>query len=130
MKSLLKELLFLVIGVPLFLLVFVLGFVYTFLKHLFRLDYSISRQLLPILRSITLVTDGLANAGCGELLNDTYKPIVNYGKWHQTISAVTGINYLKKKDTKLRIFLDKVLGKKHCEDAITDECKYFYIDKK
>ncbi|QYS85400.1 hypothetical protein JJC03_09125 [Flavobacterium oreochromis] len=82
----------------------------------------------PIFRSISLSLDGLANAGAGELLNDTFKLKggIKYGKWYQTISAVTGMIMLFINDTWLRRFLDKVLGKNHCVDAISEEDKQFY----
>lgn len=72
--------------------------------------------------------DGLANAGAGEILNDVYKVNGNikYGKWYQTISAVTGLLLLHEKDTKLRRYLDKVLGTDHCVEAISKEDLFFY----
>ena len=76
MKALLKlllEILVMTIGIPLFSFLFVVGVLYTFGKHVKNWDYSISRQFTPILRSINLVFDGLANAGAGELLNDVFK---------------------------------------------------------
>ena len=48
------------------------GVVYTFVKHIFRLDYSFARQLNPILVSLTLLVDGLANVCVGELFNDLF----------------------------------------------------------
>jgi hypothetical protein len=131
MKALLKlllEILFMTIGIPIFSLLFVVGVLYTFVKHVKNWDYSISRQFTPILRSINLVFDGLANAGAGELLNDVFKiknKFVRYGKWYETISAVTGLIKQYDKDTWLRKFL-KVLGKNHCEEAITEMQKYYY----
>jgi len=128
MIKLFIELLFLVVAILVFPLLFVVGFVYTFFKHIWKFDYSISKQLLPIVRSISLLLDGLANAGAGELLNDVYKVNGNikYGKWYQTISAVTGLLLLHVKDTKLRRFLDKVLGTDHCVEAISKEDLFFY----
>jgi len=92
------------------------------------LDYSFSKQLTPIVRSANLVLDGLANAGAGEMLNDAYCVTGNikYGKWYQTISAVTGLLQLHVKDTKIRRFLDKVLGRNHCVEAISKEDLFFY----
>lgn len=83
---------------------------------------------MPIVRSISLLLDGLGNAGAGELLNDVYKVkgTIHYGKWYQTISAVTGLLLLHEKDTKLRKFLDKVLGRDHCVEAISKEDLFFY----
>lgn len=122
------ELLLLAVAIVVFPLLFVVGFAYTFLKHCWRFDYSISKQLIPIVRSVSLLLDGLANAGAGELLNDVYKVngAIKYGKWYQTISAVTGLLLLHEKDTKLRRFLDKVLGKDHCVEAISKEDLFFY----
>ena len=125
MKKLLKEIGFFIIGVPIFIITSIIGLVYTFGKHIIRLDYSLSKQLSPAVRSVTLAFDGIANALAGELLNDIFKPIIKFGKWYQTISAVTGINYLKGHDTKLREFLDK-LEKNHSKDAVTEMEKYYY----
>lgn len=131
MKSLFKlflEIIFMIIGIPIFLIVFIVGVLYTFCKHVKNWDYSISRQFTPILRSINLVFDGLANAGAGELLNDVFKVkngFAKYGKWYETISAVTGLIKQYEKDTWLRKFL-KILGKNHCEEAITEMQQYYY----
>ncbi|MEI7487868.1 MAG: hypothetical protein WCJ72_10755 [Chryseobacterium sp.] len=131
MKTVLKlllEILFMMIGIPIFLLLFIAGFLYTLIKHAVKWDYSISRQFIPILRSINLVFDGLANAGAGELLNDALKvknDHARYGKWYETISAVTGLVKLYEKDTWLRKFL-KVLGKNLCEEAITEMQSHYY----
>jgi len=131
MKTLLKllrEIGFMLIGIPIFFLLFVIGFFYTLGKHLIKWDYKVSRQLNPILRSITLVFDGLANAGAGELLNDVLKiknSYARYGKWYETISAVTGLVKLYEKDTWLRKFL-KILGKNHSEEAGTEMQSYYY----
>ncbi len=129
--KLLLEIIFLVIGgLFIFPLLGIVGFLYTLLKHIFvKRDYSISKQLTPMIRSINLASDGLANAGAGELLNDVFKIedgyIIRYGKWYQTISAVTGaLKVYGKKDTWLRRFL-KILGKYHCEQAMTDEWEYY-----
>ncbi|WP_348814049.1 hypothetical protein [Flavobacterium maritimum] len=129
MKKLFIEILvFVVGGLIVFPVVFVLGFLYTTAKHIWKLDYSLSKQLTPIIRSITLLSDGLANAGAGEMLNDVYgiEGNIKYGKWYQTISAVTGLLLLHVKDTKLRRFLDKVLGRDHCVEAISKEDLFFY----
>ena len=132
MKTLMKlflEIFFMIIGIPIFSLLFVVGVLYTFVKHVKNWDYSISRQFTPILRSINLVFDGLANAGAGELLNDVFKiknKFVRYGKWYETISAVTGLIKQYEKDTWLRKFL-KILGKNHSEEAVTEMQKYYYM---
>ena len=132
MKTLMKlflEIFFMLIGIPIFSLLFVVGVLYTFVKHVKNWDYSISRQFTPILRSINLVFDGLANAGAGELLNDVFKiknKFVRYGKWYETISAVTGLIKQYEKDTWLRKFLE-ILGKNHCEEAVTEMQKYYYM---
>ena len=128
--KLLMEIVLMIIGIPVFLLLFFVGVLYTFGKHVKNWDYSISKQLIPIIRSITLASDGLANAGGGELLNDVLKvkkeAKIRYGKWYQTISAVTGLRKVyDNEDSWLRRFL-KVLGKNHCEEAITEEEHFYY----
>ena len=131
MKAVLKlllEILLMVIGIPIFLMLFIVGVFYTFGKHVIKWDYSTSRQFTPILRSINLVFDGMANAGAGELLNDVLKiknDHARYGKWYETISAVTGLVKLYEKDTWLRKFL-KILGKNHCEESITEMQTFYY----
>lgn len=132
MKSIILELFLLVIGGIVFSLLFVVGFVYTLGKHIYKLDYSPTKHLTPIIRSLTLILDGLANAGAGELLNDAFKikGEIRYGRWYQTISSVTGLLYLFVKDTKLRVKLDNVLGRNHCVDAIRDEEIQYYKNKK
>ena len=128
---LLEIVFFIVGGCIVFPLVFIIGVIYSFIKHLFfKFDYSISKQLIPIIRSITLASDGLANAGGGELLNDVLKvkkeAKIKYGKWYQTISAVTGLRKVyDNEDSWLRRFL-KVLGKNHYEEAITKEEHFYY----
>lgn len=132
MKKLLIELFFLIVGSPIFLIIAIVGVIYTFIKHLIKQDYSVSKQLIPIVHVITVLFDCFANAGAGELINDLYKISGNikYGKGHQTISAVTGIIFLKTKDTPLRRFLDKLLGKNHCVDAILEnDLEYYKITK-
>lgn len=125
------ELFLLVIGGMIFIVLFALGFIYTFFKHVIKLDYSGRKQLQPIIRSVTLALDGLACAGAGELLNDVLKikGNIKYGKWYQTISAITGLVHIYEKDTWLRKFLDKTLGKNHCNEAITEQDKYYYSNK-
>ena len=131
MTTVLKELFLLIIGTIVFLILFVIGFCYTFLKHIFKLDYNLKKQLAPLIRSVTLSIDGLANSGSGELLNDVFKVHgkIKYGKWYQTISAVTGLIFLHIKDTKLRVFLDKILGANHCVISITPEDKFYNEQK-
>ena len=126
--KLLLEVVLTIIGIPIFILVFICGIFYTFFKHVIKFDYSIVQQTQPLLRSINLTFDGLANAGGGELINDALKikSEIKYGKWYQTISAVTGLIKIYEKDTWLRRFLDKVLGKNHCIDAITEIDNYYY----
>lgn len=128
MKKFALELVFAIIGIPMFLTVFVIGVIYTMIKHCLKWDYSLSKQLLPLLRSVVLSFDGLANAGGGEMLNDALKikGDIKYGSWHQTISAVTGLIKIYEKDTKLRVFLDKILGTNHCTDAINEADAAFY----
>jgi len=118
----------LIIGGVTFIILFIIGIIYTFLKHLLKFDYSPNKQLYPIIRSITLALDGLACSGSGELLNDILKITgkIKYGNWNQTISAVTGLILIYEKDTWLRIFLDKSLGKDHCTEAIPQQDKFYY----
>lgn len=125
------ELLILVFGGSIFIVVFILGIIYTFLKHVLQFDYNLKKQIQPIIRSCTLALDGLACSGAGELLNDalSIKGKIKYGKWYQTISAVTGLISIHEKDTWLRKFLDKVLGKNHCDEAISVEDRFYYNSK-
>lgn len=75
---------------------------------------------------VALALDGMANSSAGELLNDSFivkdKCERKYGKWNETISDITGFNYLKKTLNKygqeFRKLLDTVLGKNHCVDSI------------
>ncbi len=132
---LIKELVLFVFASIIFIIVAIIGLLYSAIKHLlFKFDYSLSRQLTPIVRSVTLLTDALANASAGELLNDLSKidksEMIKYGKWYQTISAVTGLRYLFAKDSKFRKLLDKVLGKNHCTDAVTEQDRFYYNYKK
>lgn len=133
MKKLIIEIfLFLIGGCFIFPLVFIVGFLYTFFKHIYKLDYSISKHLTPIIRSLTLLLDGMSNAGAGEMLNDVFKITgkIRYGKWFMTISECTGLLYLYVKDIKLRRVLDKVLGKNHCIEAVREEYKFYYKNQK
>jgi len=128
---LIKELILFILASVIFIIVAIIGILYSVIKHaFFKLDYSLSRQLTPIVRSATLVTDAFANASAGELLNDLSKidklEDVKYGKWYQTISAVTGLRYLFAKDSKFRKLLDIVLGKNHCVNAITEQDRFYY----
>ena len=128
-----KEFFFLLLAIIIFPLLAVVGIFYTFFKHLFKGNYSMKKQLNPIIRSMSLCLDGFANAGAGELLNDALKVPENskiwYGKWYQTISAVTGLLLVyEKKETRLRKFLE-ILGKNHCQEAITEEEHYYYGNK-
>jgi len=132
---LIKELILFVFASIIFIIVAIIGILYSAIKHVFfKLDYSLSRQLTPIVRSVTLLTDALANASAGELLNDLLgideSEKIRYGSWYQTISAVTGLRYLFVKDNKFRRLLDKLLGKNHCVDAITKQDRFYYSYKK
>lgn len=131
MRSLVKlliEVLILIVGGCIFLSLTIIGLIYTFLKHVIHWDYSVRKQLQPMVRSMTLALDGLACACAGELLNDALKikGSIKYGLWYQTISAVTGLINIYEKDTWLRIFLDKTLGKNHCDEAISDQDRFYY----
>jgi len=132
---LIKELILFVFASVIFIIVAIVGVLYSAIKHLFfKFDYSLSRQLTPIVRSATLLTDAFANAGAGELLNDLLgideSEKIRYGNWYQAISAVTGLRYLFAKDNKFRKLLDKLLGKNHCVDAITKQDRLYYSYKK
>jgi hypothetical protein len=128
--STIKEICLLIIGgLIIFPIVSILGVFYSFGKHLIvKRDYSISKQLNPVLRSFTLASDGLACAAGGEMLNDALKikGKIKYGNWYQTISAVTGLIQIYEKDTWLRRLLDKVLEKDHCRIAITEQESFYY----
>ena len=126
--SFLSDVALLLLSYLVFIPLIVAGVLYTAGKHLIvKRDYSISKQLGTIVNALTLLNDGLANASAGELLNDIIQPkYIKYGKWYQTISAITGINYKKGDDSKFREDLDDFLGKDHCENAITDEQKCYY----
>lgn len=128
MKNFILTIILLIAGVIVFTPLFAIGVIYTFFKHLIKLDYSINRQFLPLINSLTLLFDGLANAGAGELLNDSLriKGKIKYGNWNETISAVTGLISIYEKKTKLFYFLNKVLGKDHCINAISTAQKYYY----
>ena len=129
--STLKEIGLLIVGgLIIFPLVSIIGIIYSFIKHLFsKRDYSLSKQLNPVIRSITLASDGVACAAGGEMLNDVLKVKgkIKYGKWYQTISSVTGLRFkFENFDNRFRRILDKVLGEKHCEEAITEEENFYY----
>lgn len=132
MISVLKEFLILIVASVVFSFLFIVGIIYTFLKHILKWDYAVKKQLLPIIRSVSLALDGLACASAGELLNDTLKVKgpVKYGKWYQTISAITGLIHKYEKDTWLRRFLDKALGKNHCSESISIQDSFFYDNNK
>lgn len=112
----------------LFIPLSIIGVMYTLFKHIFvNRDYSISRQFGVIIRAITLFNDALFNVSGGELLNDILKPkFSKYGKWYETVSAVTGVNSIKGDDKLFRLVLDKIFGEKHCENAVTPEQKCYY----
>lgn len=115
--------------IALFILVSIVGFFYTLIKHLVKQDYSAKRQFKPIMRSFTLIWDCFANASGGELLNDvsgTKENEIKYGNWNQTISSVTGLRLIfNQKDFKLRKFLD-FFQKDHCENAPTEMEVFYY----
>lgn len=130
MKKLIIEILIFIFAGLFFLFIGIIGVIYTFVKHIISVDYSISKQLSPIVHVGTVLTDCFANAGAGELLNDIFKISGNirYGNWWQTISAVTGMIYLNGKDTKLRRVLDKTLGTNHCTEAIVESDLEYYVN--
>lgn len=130
--SLIIEIFIMVLSFCFFPFVFVIGFIYTLVKHIWYWDYSLKKQLQPIVRSISLVNDGLACAGGGEMLNDALKikGNIKYGKWNQSISGVTGLILIySKQDTWLRKSLDKlfrVFEKDHCVSAISEQDNFYY----
>ena len=129
------EIVTLIVGGAFFLFVAVVGLLYTFVKHaLIRFDYSLSRQLRPIIRSLTLALDGFSNASAGELLNDWLRPSVAFGKWYYTISATFGLNKLLGQDLRPRKWIDRffrLFGQKnHCERAVTPEQIVFWAVKR
>lgn len=137
MKTILKIIGYL-IGVIIFSLLSAIGFIYTLIKHIIKWDYSIKKQFLPIFKNLALIFDGFANATAGELLRDLllkkkkngefYKGTYKYGKWHDTISAVTGVNEKRGKLNKLgkrfTAMLSFVLGNKHAIEAIVKDRNY------
>lgn len=131
---LLAEITLFVFSTPFFIAFALIGVLYTFFKHLIKRDYSLTKQLRPIVRSATLITDAFANASAGELLNDLngIKPTekIRYSKWYQTISEVAGLRFMFYNDSKFRNILDKFLGENHCTDAIREENKFYYYYKK
>lgn len=118
----------------LFLMLSIVGFIYTLIKHLLKRDYSAKRQFKPIMRSFTLVNDCFANASAGELLNDVLKVKegeIPYGSFQQTISSVTGLRFIfNKRDNEFRRILNK-FEKDHCEKAPSEmEMVYYKIKYK
>ena len=113
--------------------VIILGFIYSFVKHaFFKFDYSAKKHFKPIVRILTLLSDGGANAIGGEMLNDILKAKDNeikHGKWYQTISSVQGLRYLfNGRNSTLRKTLNK-LDKNHCEKAPTELELFFFANK-
>lgn len=141
MKKFLKDAWLILSEVLLFLLGFcfifplvaILGFIYSFVKHaLFKFDYSAKKHLKPIIRILTLLSDGGANALGGEMLNDILKVKegeITHGKWYQTISSVQGLRYMfNGRNSLLRKLLNR-LENNHCEKAPTD-MELFYFKTK
>lgn len=129
----LSEVLVFIVGVTVFLLITVIGFFYTFFKHLLKRDYSAKKHFKPLVRIITLATDGAANGCGGEMLNDLSKAKdgeIKYGNWYQTISSVTGLRWIfNNRTSALRRFLNKYLEKDHCELAPTEMELFYYKNK-
>ena len=113
----------------LFMLLSIVGFFWTLIKHLWKLDYSAKRQFKPIMRSFTLVNDCFANAAAGELLNDVLKvkeSEIPYGCFQQTISSVTGLRFIfDKRNNKFRRILNK-FEKDHCEKSPSEMEMVYY----
>lgn len=123
----------LLLGSLVFVPLALVGFIYTTIKHIVKMDYSVNKQFAPILKLFALLLDGLANAMAGEFLNDIllkkrFGKKYKYGKWYDTISEVTGVNEerktLKKLGLKLSKFLSLVLNKNHCIEAINRDRPY------
>ena len=115
-----------------FFIVAIVGVLYTFFKHLLKMNYSAKRQFKPIMRAFTLVNDCFANASAGELLNDLMgvkEGEIPYGSFQQTISSVTGLRYLfNNRDSRLRRALNR-LHKDHCEKAPSKMELFYYKNK-
>lgn len=130
----LKEVLTAIVGVSVFIVIAVLGFVWTFVKHFFiKWDYSAKKHFKPLVRVITLTSDCAANGCGGEMLNDLSKAKdgeIKYGNWYQTISSVTGLRWIfNNRTSALRRFLNKYLEKDHCELAPTEMELFYYKNK-
>lgn len=111
----------------------IVGFTYSFVKHaLFNFDYSAKKHLKPVIRVLTLLSDGGANAIGGEMLNDILKVKegeIHHGKWYQTISSVQGLRYMfNGRNSLLREMLNR-LEKNHCEKAPTDMEIFYFANK-
>lgn len=140
MKAWFKDTLFVVLevigGVIMilgFLLLAIVGFLYTLIKHLWLCDYSAKKHFKPIMRAFTLAWDCFANASAGELLNDVCgakEGEIHYGSWNQTISSVTGLRLIfNLRDWELRRWLD-FFQKKHCENSPTEIEMFYYKNRK
>ncbi len=138
MKKLLQSIAFLIMAILVFPLLSVVGIIYTTIKHIVKWDYSLSKQLSPIVKSTALILDGLANACSGELLNDTllkkkknrelYSRTYKYGKWDDAISEVTGVNekrgVLNKLGEDVTDLLSFVLEQNHSINSIDEDKNY------
>ncbi|MHA1401536.1 MAG: hypothetical protein ACTSQE_14395 [Candidatus Heimdallarchaeaceae archaeon] len=138
MKTFFKTLILSILSWAIFPIVFVIGFIYSTLKHIIKLDYSLKKQFYPIVMAMALIRDGMANAGAGELFNDTvlkrkkdkslYKGSYKYGKWYDTISAVTGVDEKRGKINGFGKFftalLSFTLGKNHSIESIKEDRIY------
>jgi len=136
MKETLKQFIIMLVSIIVMSLASIRGVIYTLIKHLWKLDYKIEKQLAPIFRSIALAFDGIANACSGEYYNDRnliVKGKYPYGRWQQTLSAVTGYNVISKnltcKGKKFRKWVDDIFsffGEKgsHVLNAIKSDIMY------
>ena len=117
-----------------FFLISIIGFFYTLIKHLIKLDYSAKQQFKPIMRAFTLVNDCFANASGGEMLNDIEKVRdgeIRFGNWYETISAIYGLRFMfnnRDSEINLRGFLNKI-EKDHCEKAPVEMQLFYYKNK-
>ncbi len=129
--KLLKEIGWYIAGAVVFKIWGLTGMLYTFVKHVLKRDYSLTKHLTPIVRSANLANDGKANAKAGEMMNDWYliKKIVGlkYGKWDETISEKTGENQIEENLNEdgfvFQRFIDKLLGKNHCKETVINKNK-------
>lgn len=132
--SLIWEVIQLFIGAFVFLFLGFIGILYTLIKHIIKKDYKLKVQFKPIIRSVNLLVDCFASASAGELLNDVLKikkeDNIRYGSWYRTISALTGLRIKFRKTDWFAKFINGLLGKNHCVDAINKEDDFYYTNNR